>query len=102
MTNNQPIDHAAEAEKCLRAAAQAPSYNDGTNPEARLLLAEAQVHAALAHAEQQRIANVIALNQTVMLPTNNGVDAWLVRVDVMHEPSWPDIAAALRIGDNNA
>jgi hypothetical protein len=40
--------HYERAEQLLELAAAAPSENDETNPAAALLIAEAQVHAALA------------------------------------------------------
>ncbi|WP_323986248.1 hypothetical protein [Microbacterium plantarum] len=51
------MDHAAEARRALRAAAEDPADIEGTDP----WLLAAQVHATLALVEQQRIANLIAL-----------------------------------------
>lgn len=48
-------DHAAEARNCLGASG---AYNGEDHAP---LVAEAQVHATLALAEQQRLANIIAV-----------------------------------------
>lgn len=52
--------YAIDAEDLLLVAAHRASNFDETNPEKTLILAEAQVLATLALAEQQRIANLIA------------------------------------------
>lgn len=61
MTNH--IDHAAEARRLLGVAGLRPSANweAETGERKADVLADAQTHATLALAEQQRIASVIAL-----------------------------------------
>lgn len=55
------VDHATEARDWLRVASSTSSFGDGTNPAAALALQEAQVHATLALAEQQRAATIVAI-----------------------------------------
>lgn len=64
------IDHKAEAERVLAMA--------GNDPDAQMAMtiaAAAQVHATLYLAEQQRIANLIALSALML---GKEVDQWLV------------------------
>jgi hypothetical protein len=62
------IDHATQARTLLDRWTQ-PQYEfftDGPNPRIeRDQLAQAQVHATLALVEQQRVANLIALDRTL-------------------------------------
>lgn len=61
--DEEQIDHARKARRVLAQA-------DGqTLEKASALLAEAQVHATLALVEQQRLANIIALGQVRVAPT---------------------------------
>ena len=100
------IDHAKEARRALRAAAETPS---DVEPVADPWILSAQVHATLALVEQQRIANLIALATTseVILSEQPAQDARNALVAYReHENSeqggWfefhPEIAAALGIG----
>ena len=57
------IDHAKEARRALRAAAETPS---DVETVADPWILSAQVHATLALVEQQRIANLIALGRVRM------------------------------------
>ena len=68
-------EHYAAAEGCIEAALQTTTNHDETNPAAALLIAEAQVHATLAHAA------VLASALRDDLPTGQ-VDQW-VRVGVL-------------------
>lgn len=54
------IDHKAKAEAMLGASGSIVRNHDGYTPEVTELYAEAQVHATIYAAEQQRLANVIA------------------------------------------
>ena len=93
------IDHAKEARRALRAAAETPS---DVETVADPWILSAQVHATLALVEQQRIANLIALWQGS--PAQDARNALVAYRE--HENSeqggWfefhPEINAALGIG----
>lgn len=57
---SERIDHAKYSKMCMDVASDLRSFNEAG---ADHNLAEAQVHATLALVEQQRIANLIALNE---------------------------------------
>ena len=87
------IDHAKEARRALRAAAETPS---DVETVADPWILSAQVHATLALVEQQRIANLIALWQGSPVLGEyvpEGVDAVLTRKGSLN----PEMADALGI-----
>ncbi len=88
------IDHAKEARRALRAAAETPS---DVETVADPWILSAQVHATLALVEQQRIANLIALWQGSPVLGEyvlEGTDSLFSELDQLN----PEIAAALGIG----
>lgn len=92
------IDHTAEAAKCEDSAIASRHSND---PDGGLMWATlAQAHHTAALVEQQRIANLIALATPTVIPVPEDYPVVVPLLgDVQTEPYWPDIAAALKIGD---
>jgi len=94
-------DHYAEAVEWLKSTPE--EYREGNNHRATLCTAMAQVHATLALAEQQRIANLILLAESGRT-TVNGARAALAALYTgsaeegsAHMALRPEIARALRI-----
>lgn len=65
MDNGEPLEHRTEARFLLECALGRHGRSDAPAEN----IAAAQVHATLALAEQQRIANLIALGQFRILPS---------------------------------
>jgi hypothetical protein len=72
---SERIDHAAEAVLCVKSSHR--QREDGVAPEeairAGLDMLQAQVHATLALAEQQRIANLLTLTEHKIRDVNGDV-----------------------------
>ena len=101
------IDHAAEARKRIVWGEEWMEREGDTDVTNTVVALHAQVHATLALAEQQRIANLIALSESGRT-TVNGARAALsalyvgaVEDGTAHMQLRPDIAAALGIGDDD-
>ncbi len=93
------IDHAAEARKRIvwgEEWMEREGDPDVTNPGMAL---HAQVHATLALAEQQRIANLIARRALCVDEIPETGERGLLLDGVDYARSCPDIAASLGIGD---
>jgi hypothetical protein len=91
---SEHIDHAAEAREWIAAATKVPGAIGG----AVLAVAEA----TLALVEQQRIRNLVEMAQSPLFHAYDGSNPAL---DTLMEKSGgvaPDIARALRIGDDHA
>lgn len=99
MTNK--IDHAAEALSALAAFSE-EGYAHDVGYRKQELLTEAQVHATLALAEQQRIATLVALNihhEAIHAPGAFDALYFNAQTDIdARSPIWkvrPEIVAAL-------
>lgn len=86
---SESIDHVAEAKKRVRLA-----QYESLTPVANLRYLEAQVHATLALAEQQRVANLIALGVVGGGPVNDACPVDNRRYLVS---KFPDISEVLGI-----
>ena len=97
------IDHAAEARKRIVCGEEWMEREGGTDVTNTVAALHAQVHATLALAEQQRIANLIAL--AAMDPDGLGQSAYsalaAMSPDRRRTVLAPDIAATLGIGDDD-
>ena len=97
------IDHAAEARKRIVWGEEWMEREGDTDVTNTVAALHAQVHATLALAEQQRIANLIAL--AAMDPDGLGQSAYsalaAMSPDRRRTVLAPDIAAALGIGDDD-
>lgn len=100
---SERIDHAAKSEGIVERAVS--WFGEKMITESNLVakMAIAQVHATLALAEQQRIANLVAL--AAMDPDGLGRSAYsalaVMSPDRQRTILDPDIAAALGIGDDD-
>lgn len=100
---SERIDHAAEALGILKHISHEPMTSEGAQAYAQGAITQA----ALAIAEQLRIANLIAMSESGRT-TVNGARAALSALYVgaaedgtTHMQLRPDILAALRIGDDD-
>lgn len=90
------IDHKAEAIGLVSEANRLLNLDEPLTAEAAHLATVAQVHATLYLAEQQRVANLIALGNVYDLADGGHVRlaTWDPRTGELH----PDIAATLGLG----
>jgi hypothetical protein len=68
-------EHYEAAERLLEAAGKLPAGNDDTNPAAALMIAEAQVHATLAHAAATALCGFKPGTQAFLVSAGS-VEAW--------------------------